>query len=117
MIHQVAAFDGNGLRPYPVAHLRSHTTCGDTTATWIRRTRIDGDNWQSLEVPLGEASESYHIRILQAGLTLRESTVTSPQFTYTASQRMADGVTGPCEIAVAQVSQTYGPGPFRKVTA
>ena len=89
---------------------------GPTTATWIRRTRIDGDTWQSLEVPLGEAAESYQIRIEQSGLIRREATVTSPQFTYTAAHRTADGVIGPYDIAVAQISQTYGPGPFRKIT-
>ena len=116
VIHQVVAFDGNGLRPYPVAHLRSQSAGGDTTATWIRRTRIDGDTWQSLEVPLGETLESYQIRIEQSGLIRREATVTSPQFTYTAAHRTADGVIGPYDIAVAQISQTYGPGPFRKIT-
>jgi hypothetical protein len=31
---------------------------------WIRRTRIDGDSWDLLEVPLGEEGERYEVAIL-----------------------------------------------------
>ena len=55
----VEAFDGIGLRPYAPAHLKAAAQIsGDVAVTWVRRTRIDGDSWQSVEVPLGETSES-----------------------------------------------------------
>lgn len=114
--HRAEAFDGIGLRPYPIAHLRSIASGGDLQITWKRRTRIDGDTWQSPEVPLGEDSESYQVRVIQAATILAEYTVNQPSFTYTAAMRSADSVSGSFEIAVAQLSSSFGPGPFRKVT-
>ena len=114
--HRTEAFDGIGLRPYPIAHLRSVISGGDLQITWKRRTRIDGDTWQSPEVPLGEDSESYQVRVIQASAIVAEYTVNQPSFTYTAAMIIADSVTGNFDIAVAQLSSSYGPGPFRKVT-
>jgi hypothetical protein len=116
VIHRTEAFDGIGLRPYPVAHLRSAQMSGDYLATWKRRTRIDGDTWQSTEVPLGEDSEAYQIRIIQASAIVAEYTVNQPQFSYTSAMRSSDSVIGSFDIAVAQLSTAFGPGPFRRLT-
>jgi hypothetical protein len=116
-VHLVEAFDGIGLRPYPVAHLRATHTGADLAIGWTRRTRIDGDSWASVEVPLGEDSEAYIIRILQAATTLREETTTAPAWTYTAAMQSADTATGTIEVQVAQLSQRFGAGPFRSITA
>ena len=107
------AFDGIGLRPYPVAHLRSVLQAGDIHLTWKRRTRLDGDSWQSTEVPLAEESEAYMVRVIQASSIVAEHTVTQSQFIYTAAMRVADGVSGVFQVAVAQVSASFGPGPLR----
>jgi GTA TIM-barrel-like domain/Putative phage tail protein len=112
---RIEAFDGIGLRPYPISHLRYTNQSGDLTFSWKRRTRIDGDTWQSAEVPLGEESEAYQIRVIQAATIVKEYSVNQPQFIYTAALRASDGVSGPFELAVAQVSSSFGPGPFRKV--
>jgi hypothetical protein len=112
---RVEAFDGIGLRPYPVAHLRQAINSGDVYCTWIRRTRIDGDNWQSTEVPLAEEAEAYVVRIIQGATTVAEYSVTQPTITYTAAMRAADSVSGPFQISVAQVSLRFGPGPFRRI--
>ena len=114
--HLVEAFDGIGLRPYAPAHLKADLTLsGDTYLTWVRRTRIDGDSWQSVEVPLGEASELYVVRVVQGGALLRESFVAMSNWTYSASQKTSDGVTGAYEIHVAQMSESFGPGLFQRI--
>lgn len=114
----VAAFDGIGLRPYPVSHLRATPDmAGTLNVRWIRRTRIDGDSWQSLEVPLGEEVEAYQVRILQGATIRAEYPVTGPTFAYTPAMRAADGVIGAYEVAVAQLSMQFGPGPFRAIAA
>jgi hypothetical protein len=113
---KVEAFDGIGLRPYPIAHLRARTaTTGDVEITWIRRTRTDGDNWQPLEVPLGEATEAYVVRVVQAEIILREEPTTAPGWTYPIAAQTVDGIVGPYRIDVAQVSDRFGAGPFRSV--
>ncbi|SMX36703.1 baseplate multidomain protein megatron [Maliponia aquimaris] len=110
--HRALTFEGNGLRPYRPAHLRTTVEGGDLVARWIRRTRIDGDGWDLAEVPLGEASELYRVEVRQGGTVLREALVTSPEWTYGAAEQNADGVSGSYAIAVAQMSDRYGPGPF-----
>jgi GTA TIM-barrel-like domain/Putative phage tail protein len=108
------AFDGIGLRPYPVAHLSAKATASGTQVTWLRRTRIDGDNWTPADVPLGEDAESYAIRVIRDGAILREATTQAPVWTYPHADFTSDGA-GPRSIHVAQVSSRFGPGPFRSV--
>ncbi|WP_112309054.1 baseplate multidomain protein megatron [Pseudogemmobacter bohemicus] len=116
VVEIAAAFDGIGLRPMPVSHLRSHGAAGtDLSLSWIRRTRIGGDNWQQLEVPLSEESEAYMVRVLVADIILREVTVTAPQYAYPLAQQLADGAQSGFTAMVAQLSPSFGPGPFRAV--
>lgn len=112
---RVEAFDGIGLRPYPVSHLRQTTISGDVQLTWKRRTRIDGDSWQSTELPLAEESEAYLVRVVQSSAMVAEYTVPQPAFSYTTAMRTADGVMGNFDLAVAQLSASFGAGPFRKL--
>jgi hypothetical protein len=81
--------------------------------TWKRRTRIGGDNWQALDVPLGEESEAYIVRIVQGDEIKAEYTVSTPLFAYTPAMRAADGIVGPYRTDVSQISALIGPGPFR----
>jgi hypothetical protein len=109
-------FAGIGLRPYPVAHLRAVRSGGGATISWIRCTRIDGDIWADGEVPLGEDTESYILRISQNGTVKREITIASPEWSYTAANLAADVGTGAFDVSVAQVSARFGAGPYSKVT-
>ncbi|WP_226550449.1 baseplate multidomain protein megatron [Celeribacter naphthalenivorans] len=114
--HYVEAFDGIGLRPYAPAHLQAEPTgTGGTAVSWVRRTRIDGDSWQSFEVPLGESYELYLVRVIKDGAILREVTTGSSSWTYTASQKTSDGLTGAYEIHVAQMSESFGAGLFKRI--
>ena len=81
-------------------------------ASWIRRTRVDGDNWDMPEVPLGETAELYTVRVYLGAALKREVQVTSPSWTYLPTDQMADGVSGAFTLSVAQVSDRYGNGPF-----
>jgi hypothetical protein len=116
VVQQVLAFDGIGLRPYAPVHLRGRWATGDLSVTWVRRTRIDGDSWASAEVPLGEGRELWRVRVFVAELLRREVDVSEPLWVYPQSLRMADGATGAFRIEVAQVSERFGPGPFRGLT-
>jgi hypothetical protein len=115
VIARLHAFAGNGLRPYPVAHLKAAPQGDDIAVQWIRRTRIDGDDWTGSDVPLGEDAETYAIRARVGSAVVRTATVGGQGWTYTAAARAADGATGPVTIEVAQVSARYGAGPYRSV--
>jgi GTA TIM-barrel-like domain/Putative phage tail protein len=107
------AFEGIGLRPYPVAHLSAETHAGDIRFAWKRRTRIDGDSWQSAEVPLGEETEAYLVRVIMDATVAAEYVVVQPSFVYSAAMRAQDMVSGDFRVAVAQQSASFGPGPLR----
>ena len=114
-LHSIETFEGVGLRPYAPAHLKA-TGNGDLTVSWIRRTRRDGDSWAGLDVPLGEESEAYRLRVLKAGAVLREETLNTSGWSYLAATQTADGAVAPFDIEVAQISTTYGAGPDTRIT-
>ena len=114
-VHADLAFAGVGLRPYSVAHLRARRSGEDLDLSWIRRTRIDGDAWGEGEVPLGEEREVYRLRVSAAGRLLREVEPMLPRWTYSRAMQLADGASGPLHIAVAQISDRFGAGPYREV--
>ncbi len=102
---------GVALRPFAPVHLRwALDGAGGHVLTWIRQTRIDGDSWTLAEVPLGEASERYSVEVWSAGTRRRSVSTDAPFFNYSAVERDADGLAGPYEVRVAQLSDLYGPG-------
>lgn len=104
------AFDLIALRPLSPVHLAVREVNGDVTLSWVRRTRIDGDSWQGIDVPLGETTESYEIVVLSSGVEIRRETVTSPVWVYTAANQTADGVLGEVNVNIAQISERFGLG-------
>lgn len=114
-VHTEQAFDGIGLRPYSPVHLAVQDAAGDVALSWIRRSRIDGDDWDGLEIPLGEDSEAYLVRVQQGETVLRETQVPQPEWLYTAEMQTEDGVSGAYSLHVAQLSARFGPGPFAQI--
>ncbi|MDP5336767.1 MAG: glycoside hydrolase/phage tail family protein [Paracoccaceae bacterium] len=105
------SFAGIGLKPLAPVHLRAVAAPGgDLHVAWTRRGRIDADAWEAPDIPLGEESESYHLRVMQGAVILRDITLSSPQWTYAAADRAADAQGGDLRIEVAQVSARFGPG-------
>ena len=101
---------GRGALPYAPAHLRAVRDRDDWRLSWVRRTRLGGDRWREGEVPLGEASERYRVRIVDGGAA-RSFDVTEP----TAVVPVADAAVG-AVVEVAQVSDGAGAGIAARVT-
>ena len=117
VVTRIETFNSIGLRPYSVAHLNYRwDSFGNLLASWIRRTRIDGDNWSSVEVPLGEASETYTVIVSKNDNIVRQVIVTDPSWTFTATMQAENAISAPFEVRVAQNSSSFGAGPFRSVT-
>lgn len=107
------SFSGKGQSPRRPVHLRGYRNqAGDITLTWIRQTRIGGDSWDQVDVPLGEAIEQYDIDIMQGGTVVRTISTPSPSATYTATMQIIDfgALNSAIEVKVSQVSPTYGRG-------
>ena len=110
---EIAALFGDvWARPFPPVHIRGRRlTSGDVALTWVRRGRLEGDAWQG-EVPLGEATESYRVEVLDGPIVKRTWEVASPAAIYAAADQIADFGAPPATLAirVAQLSQRYGVG-------
>jgi hypothetical protein len=104
-------FRGVGLRPYKPAQLKARRrNAKGIDLTWIRRTRVDGDRWDMLDAPLGEATERYSVRVVSGGVVRRHVEVSVPFWRYADEARAADDVTGGFSVEVAQISDRFGPG-------
>jgi len=88
--------------PLSPVHVRGRRTAGgDWQISWIRRGRVDADGWESSDIPLGEASESYRVDILLPGdAPLRSATVAAAAWTYAAADLAADFAALPAEADV-----------------
>jgi hypothetical protein len=105
------AADASGLRPYAPAHLHARPDGeGGHIFNWIRRTRLGGDNWDLPDVPLGENSEGYRVRVLKDGAVVRDSVSSTASWTYGADMQSEDAISRPFEVRVAQLSDLYGFG-------
>ncbi|SES77036.1 baseplate multidomain protein megatron [Oceanicella actignis] len=114
------AFAGLGRRPFSPVHLRAAYAGGDVILTWTRRTRIEGDRWPDVgDSPLGESSLAWRVEIGPADDPARVAEIAGADvsgWTYSAAMQAADGLTGPAEVRVAQVSETFGPGVPARMT-
>ena len=108
-------FSGLGLRPLSPVHIRGRRAGADLALTWVRRTRLGGDNWIAAEVPLAEDSERYEIDILSGTTVNRTLTASSPSITYTAADQATDfGAPQPAvSLRIFQVSAFAGRGTGR----
>jgi len=115
---QTRSFKGTGLRPLSPVHLNATRLAGgDISLSWVRRTRIDGDNWTSLEVPLGEETEAYEIDIMQGATVKRMLTAATSPAIYAAADQVTDF--GSADFStltfqVVQLSRAYGRGTARE---
>ena len=114
----VFTYAANHLRPLSPAHVKAKVTGVNLEITWIRRTRIGGDDWASLDVPLGEDVERYEIDFMDGETVLLTKEAAEPTLQISISELEAqfgaplDEIT----IAVYQLSQTYGRGAGQELT-
>lgn len=109
------AFTGAARRPFAPVHLSATVTSGPLLSlTWIRRSRIEADDWpDSGDVPLGEAFERYLVEVGPEGAPLASLEVSDQSF---VSDWDLTGLAGQQEVRVSQISETYGPGTPARIT-
>jgi hypothetical protein len=106
------AFHGLGLRPLSPMHVQGSRSAGDLAVSWARRTRIGGDSWDAVEVPLAEDTESYEVDILDGSDVVRTLACASPSLTYTAADQTTDfgAPQSSIDLRVYQLSTVFGRG-------
>jgi hypothetical protein len=100
------------LQPLAPVHIRATRSGAGVQVSWVRRTRIGGDNWQMADVPLGEDSEAYVVDILSGAAVVRSLNATTPTVLYAVADEIADfGATqSSLSVRVTQLSATVGRG-------
>jgi hypothetical protein len=107
------AFAGLARRPYAPVHIRGQRDgAGNLTISWVRRTRIGGDDWNQGDVPLGEESEAYEVDILDGTHVIRTLQASGPQVVYQAADQVSDFAVMPPAVLVRvhQMSASFGRG-------
>lgn len=101
------------LRPLPPVQGRARKTAAGIELSWQRQTREGGDSWELAEVPLGEASESYRLELLNGSAVVRSLALTQANYLYSDAEMTADFGAPQMVIAmrVAQASAAIGFGP------
>lgn len=104
-----------GLECYAPVHIRGRRhspSTNDWAITWVRRGRIDGAWRDYVDVPLGQATESYEIDIMSGATVKRTLTSATQSVTYTSAQQTTDWGAAQTTITVKiyQMSATVGRG-------
>jgi hypothetical protein len=105
-----------GLRahlPLSPVHVRCRVNAGGAAISWIRRGRIDADDWGQSEIPLGEEREEYQIEIAEAGGPAVRAAFSSEQtWQYASADIAADfgGLPAEIDVTVRQLSAAAGFG-------
>ncbi len=112
-------FDGIGLRPLSPVHVRARRDAdGSIDIRWTRRTRLGGDGWTGLDVPLAEEIEAYEVAIRDGDAVKRVLAASAPHASYGVAEQTADfgGADFPnLELTIHQLSRAYGRGTGRSV--
>lgn len=103
---QTFIYEAAHLTPLAPAHLKARRDGAEIHLTWIRQTRLGGDDWNSINVPLAAAHERYVVSLRNETEGVIESlNVTQPTCEFPLSIFQSAH-----SISVAQISDRIGPG-------
>ncbi|MEA2841707.1 MAG: hypothetical protein QOF41_3037 [Methylobacteriaceae bacterium] len=102
---------GKALMPYAPVQASAVRGTSGVTINFTRRSRIDSDAWEPVDVPLGEDREAYDIVIATPGGS-RSISVMSPSALYAASDEIGDFGSAQTTLGlqIYQTSATVGRG-------
>ncbi len=104
---------GRSRLPRKPVHLRAKTTGSGIDISWIRRTRIGGDNWHDPEVPLAETEEVYQFELYVSGMVALSEQLNLPVRHVSdleLTQLFPSGTPSQLDVAVSQISPEAGRG-------
>ncbi len=106
-------YTGKNLKPFAPVHVTGvRDGSANLTISWVRRSRVDAEWRDGVDIPLGEESERYEVEIY-SGLTLKRTlTATSPTVAYSAAQQVTDfgSAQSSVSVKVYQLSAVVGRG-------
>lgn len=100
-------------RPLSPVHFRASRSSDGVTLSWIRQTRVSGDDWESADVPLGETTESYTVEILDGQSVVWTANATTSSILLSTADEAAALSGAPVTsltVRIAQNSESFGAG-------
>jgi hypothetical protein len=110
---QAFTYEGVNLTPLaPVHFAGGRDGTGNLNMAWTRRTRLNATWRDYVDAPIGEASESYELDVMNGSTVVRTLTATTNSKQYTAAQQTTDFGSPQASIAVNlyQLSDRIGRG-------
>jgi hypothetical protein len=100
------------LRPYAPTKARARRTPAGVVIDFVRRGRLESDAWEAIDIPLGEASESYEADIALPASGKRTLTAAATSLLYSGADELADFGAPQSELSLSlyQMSATVGRG-------
>ena len=99
--------------PLAPVHLKAkRLASGDISLSWVRCSRIDGENWVAYDIPLDEPEERYVVDVLSGVSAVRSIEVAGSSTNYSAAEELADFGVPQTSLAfrVRQVGWTVATG-------
>ena len=114
-------FQALSLKPYAPVHLRAERDgSSNITFSWTRRTRVDGEWRNNVDVALGETAELYEVEILNGSNNVLRTieNITQSQTEYSAANQVLDlgSTQSAVKIRVYQISEAVGRGYMAEAT-
>lgn len=112
-----ADYSGRDLRPLSPVHLAVRRIGADILFSWVRRSRIGGDDWVSPDIPLGEDSQAYVFELFDGESVVLSRDLATAVTTLTAGEESALFMDAPryqFDVRVTQLSTAFGPGTPRR---
>jgi len=104
------------LRPLAPVRPRARRLPSGVALSWVRRSRVGGDSWEAVEVPLGEEIERYRVTIRAGDEVIRIIDVGAPTVLYETAQELADfgSAQAALDVELVQLSIVAGVGLSRR---
>ncbi len=111
--HEIFTPGYRGLKPYSPARLKTHfDDMANLEISWLRRDRINSDDWEQIEIPMSEAVEQFEVQI--NGTNSNQISLQTSQPNLVVSDTMLQTAFGAGQtilnIQVSQYSATFGFG-------
>ena len=105
-------YEGRDLEPLAPVHIKAVRHVYGIQISWLRRTRVGGDDWAPPDVPLGETDERYRVDILAGGeqVATRETTASSLLLTADEEVGIFGGPATEFTVQISQISERFGAG-------
>ncbi|SDG36687.1 baseplate multidomain protein megatron [Pelagibacterium luteolum] len=110
---EAVAMGSEPVLPLAPVHLTARRDeTGALALSWIRRSRVGGNDWSFGEVPLDIAPERYRVCVFDGDARVRQVDVGESGWSYSTAAQEADfgGVPAGFGWTVQQVSPVLGPG-------